>query len=334
MPEHVTHLVIDEHPPVARDPARPRRRPFEPAIGVQHELISRVSVSTNYYRRSFHRLRVTDNLLRTMASYRPYDLFHPITGDPFQVFDVTPAAARLVENFDTNSDDRSHIYHGVDLTISGRLPRGAMLFGGLVTEKNLRNICDEPDDPNVLLYCDDAANDIPWRPTFKLSGSVPLPGGITLSGTWQDLAGRPLGLTTTAGNKISGPGYGDTGSPVGTNWQITNTGRYPADCPAPCPAGQLIFPAGATRLTSASVTVPLVAPGTEFLPRLRQLDLSLAKWFTMGRTRLQGQIDIFNVANSSTVASMASTLFGTAAYGRPSSVLQGRMLRLGIQLKW
>jgi hypothetical protein len=316
------------------DPNFKRVYNLETAVGVQHELISRLSVSTNYYRRSFHNLRVTDNLLRTMADYQPYNLFHPITGQPFQVWDVLPAAAPRVQNFDTNSDGRSHIYHGVDLTINGRLPRGATVFGGFVTERNLRNICDEPDDPNMLLYCDDAQNGIPWRPTFKLSGTVPLAWGLSLSATWQDLAGRPLGLTTTAGNKISGPGYGDTGSPVGTNWQITNTGRYPADCPAPCPAGQLIFPAGAPRLTSASVTVPLVAPGTEFLPRVRQLDLSVQKSFRVGRSRLQGQLDVFNVGNSNAVAAVASTLYGTAAYNRPASVLQGRMLRLGMQVKW
>jgi hypothetical protein len=80
--------------------------------------------------------------------------------------------------------------------------------------------------------------------------------------------------------------------------------------------------------------VPLVAPGTEFLPRLRQLDLSFAKWFQAGRARLQGQVDIFNVANSNTIAAVASTLYATAAYQRPASVLQGRMLRLGVQVKW
>ena len=316
------------------DPNFKRTYNLETAIGVQHELIPRVSVSTNYYRRSFHNLRVTDNLLRTMSDYQAYNLFHPITGQRFEIWDVTPAAAPRVENFDTNSSDRSHIYQGVDLTISGRLPRGAMVFGGFVTERNLRNICDEPDDPNMLLYCDDSENDIPWRPTFKLSGTLPLGRGFSVSATWQDLAGRPLGLTTTAGNKISGPGYGDTGSPVGTNWQITNTSVYPANCPAPCPAGQPVFPAGATRLTSASVTVPLVAPGTEFLPQVRQLDLSFAKNFQVGRSRLQGQLDVFNVGNSNAVAAVASTLYATAAYNRPASVLQGRMLRLGMQVKW
>jgi hypothetical protein len=49
---------------------------------------------------------------------------------------------------------------------------------------------------------------------------------------------------------------------------------------------------------------------------------------------MQGQVDIFNLNNSNAIASVASTLYGVAAYQRPSSVLQARMIRLGVQLKW
>jgi hypothetical protein len=78
-----------------------------------------------------------------------------------------------------------------------------------------------------------------------------------------------------------------------------------------------------------------VAPGTEFLPRIRQLDLSFAKWFQMmGSSRLQAQIDIFNVFNADTPTAYATTNFATASYLVPSSVLQGRMIRLGVQMKW
>ena len=325
------------------DPDFKRVYNLETTAGIQHELIPRVSVGANWYRRSFHRLRLTDNLLRTMNDYRAYDVFHPMTGQPFTIYDVLPVALPRVENFDTNSDGRSHVYNAFDLTINTRLPGGAMLFGGYVTERNMRNICDEPDDPNMMLFCDDSQNDIPYRQALKLSGTYPLGWGITVSGTWQDLAGRPLGLTTTTGpgpggpsqNKISGPGYGDTGSPVGTNWFLTNTTRYPANCPAPCPAGQLVFPNADARLASASVEVPIVAPGTEFLPRLRQLDLSVAKWFGLwGSSRIQGQVDIFNVFNANTTAAVRSTRFDTSAYALPASVLQGRMIRLGVQLRW
>ena len=56
----------------------------------------------------------------------------------------------------------------------------------------MRVICDEPDDPNRLLYCDDADNGIPYRPQLKLSGTYPLPG-FTVSAALQSLAGRPIG---------------------------------------------------------------------------------------------------------------------------------------------
>jgi hypothetical protein len=313
------------------DPEFKRVYNIETTAGVQHELLPRVSLSANWYRRTFHRLRVTDNLLRTMNDYIPFDIFNPMTGQPFRIFDVTSAAISRIDNFDTNAgEDRKHVYTGFDVNLQARLPGGGTLFGGFVTERNRRNICDEPDDPNMLLYCDDWQNDIPYRPTLKMAGTYPLKWGVSVSAAFQSLAGRPLGLTTTTGNKISGPGYGDTGSPVGTNFLITRTTRYPADCPAPCPAGALVAP----TLTSASVTVPLVAPGTEFLPRLNQLDLSFAKNFQVSGYRLQGQLDVFNVGNANYVTAYRSTNFATTSYRQPSSVLQGRMFRIGVQVKW
>ena len=313
------------------DPDFKRVYNLETTAGLQHELLPRVSVSANWYRRTFHRLRVTDNLLRTMSDYIPFSIFNPMTGQPLTVYDVSPAAATRVDNFDTNAGaERSHVYTGYDVNVTAKVPGGGTLFGGFVTERNIRNICDEPDDPLMLLYCDDEQNDIPFRPTLKMAGTFPLLWGITVSGSFQSLAGRPIGLTTTTGNKISGPGYGDTGSPVGTNFLITRTTRYPTNCPAPCPAGALVAP----TLTSASLTVPLVAPGTEFLPRLNQLDLSFAKWFQVGRLRLQGQADVFNVFNKNYEQAYRSTNFGTASYLQPSIVLQGRMIRTAVQLKW
>lgn len=326
MPENFGRLSLNRV-----DPDFKRVFNIETTAGVQHELLPRVSLSANWYRRTFHRLRVTDNVLRSMNDYLPLNVFNPMTGDPFTVYTVMPAALRLVDNLDTNAGSgRKHTYTGYDVNVNARLPGGATIFGGFVTERNLRVICDEPDDPNMLRFCDDADNDIPFRPSLKLAGTYPAPWGISISASLQSLAGRPLGLTTTTGNKISGPGYGDTGSPVGTNWLLSRTTRYPANCPAPCTAGALVVP----TLTEASLTVPLIAPGTEFLPRLNQLDVSIAKWFQVGWMRVQGQVDIFNAFNASTVLSYRSTNFATAAYLQPSSVMQARMIRMGLQMRW
>jgi hypothetical protein len=317
------------------DPDFKRVYNVETTVGVQHELIQGVSVSSNWYRRTFHNLRVTDNLLITQADYTPVGVFNPMTGQPFTLHNLNATALGRINNFDTNAGSgRSQVYSAVDLNVNARLPGGAMLFGGFATERTMRVICDEPDDPNRLLYCDDADNGIPYRPQLKLSGSYPLPKGFQVSAALQSLAGRAIGgfTDTTAQwvNKILGPGYGDVGSPIGTQWLLTRTTRYPTNCPAPCPAGALVIP----NLTLGSLTVPLVAPGTEFLPRLNQLDLSLAKWFQLGRTRIQGQFDVFNALNKNTDLSYRSTNATTAAYLVPASVLQGRQIRLGMQMKW
>ena len=177
------------------DPDFKRVYNLETTAGIQHELLPRVSVSANWYRRTFHHLRVTDNLLRTQADYTPFSIFHPITGQPFTVYDVSAAAVSRVENFDTNSD-RAGATSTTPSTsnINTRLPGGAMLFGGFVTERNLRNICDEPDDPEHAALLRRLR-----RTTFRTGrrsscrGRIRLPWGFSVSGTWQDLAGRPLG---------------------------------------------------------------------------------------------------------------------------------------------
>jgi len=87
-------------------------------------------------------------------------------------------------------------------------------------------------------------------------------------------------------------------------------------------------------MTAAQLAVPLVAPGTEYAERVNQLDLSLGKWFQVGRTRVQGQVDVFNALNRSDVLSVRSLNFLTPSYMQPSSILQGRIIRFAAQLRF
>jgi len=316
------------------DPDFQRTYNWETTAGIQHELFSGVSVSATWYRRKFYDLRVTDNLLRTQSDYFAIPVVNPIDGSAFNLYSINPAVQARVDNFDTNATDGfEQVYNGFDITFNARIPGGGSMFGGFTTERTTRVVCGEPDDPNMLRYCDDADNDIPWRPQMKVSGTYPLFWGIQISGAFQSIAGRALGgYVTTPVNKISGPGYGDVGSPAGTSWLITRTTRYPnTPCNAPCVPGGLVAP----NLTEASLTVPLVAPGTEFLDRITQLDLSFAKWFGLGGARrLQGQIDIFNVFNANPVLGVQSVNFGTPAYNQVNSILNGRTFRVGAQLRF
>ena len=319
------------------DPDFQRTYNLEYTAGVQHELFPRVSVAATFYRRQFYDLPVTDNLLRTPADYRAVDVVSPLDGEVFKAYTVaTTTQLRAVNDFDTNAtSDRKQIYNGGDITFNVRIPGGGTLFGGYTMERTLRVTCDEPDDPNFLRFCDDRENDLPWLKQFKFAGTYPVKWGIQASFSFQSINGRPIGgFSGTAAadrNRIAGPGYGDVGSPIGTRWLITPTTRYAANCTGPCRPGELVIPG----MTEAQLLLPLKPGGQELLDRINQLDLSLAKWFEVGGgRRLQLQADLFNITNGNPVLGWRSVNFGTAAYSQVSSILNPRVLRLGVQFKF
>src|SRR5205814_10410262 len=80
---------------------------------------------------------------------------------------------------------------------NARLPRGARLFGGSTTERTVSNNCDlAVYNPNNILYCDTSQVALPWRTQFKLSGTLPIGRGVSLSGADQALPGYVEGNTT------------------------------------------------------------------------------------------------------------------------------------------
>jgi len=72
-----------------------------------------------------------------------------------------------------------------------RLPKGASVFGGWWSDKDITVACDG-DNPNTFLYCDQSALAIPYVNNFKLAGAVPLPYDIQLGTCLQSYAGAPL----------------------------------------------------------------------------------------------------------------------------------------------
>ena len=84
----------------------------------------------------------------------------------------------------------------------------------------------------------------------------------------------------------------------------------------------------------ATINVPLVAPETEFTPRINQVDFSVSKSFEFGKFRINPKLDLFNALNSDDYTSVATTQFGAATYRRPSVILQGRIIRIGADLRF
>jgi hypothetical protein len=179
---------------------------------------------------------------------------------------------------------------------------------------------------------------------FELSFTARLASGIDVFGGWtadQNLTatcdradpntggGRfcdqtALGMPYRSDFKVAGnyplPGGFDAaatfisyaGAPLSVNWVV------PAN----------LFPGGRTQ----AETVPLIQPGTKYLKRWDQLDANLKKLFRLRRVQLSGELDFYNLLNSSVVLSQIQT-FGPAL-GQPQSFLQGRLARLALQMKF
>jgi hypothetical protein len=79
-----------------------------------------------------------------------------------------------------------------------------------------------------------------------------------------------------------------------------------------------------------SATVALVSPGTMYGERLHQVDLRVARTTTIGRIRLQPQVDFYNMLNSNAVLAVNNT-YGPA-WQQPTSILAGRIVKLGVRV--
>jgi hypothetical protein len=330
------------------DPNIKRMYNIETSVSVQHELLPRVSVGGGWYHRDFRNLRRRDNILQSFADYTPFTVFSPIDGSAITYYNVSAAKRSLVSYLDTNaSNDRKMWFNGLEYNFSARLPRGATIFGGGMSERTLAQVCDEQSNPNLLLYCDQTKSGIPFRSQFKIAGSTPTVYAIQVGFSFQSLPGYGYGIGALSGRE-GGP-TGPTGQPSatqlntpnggGTVWQITPTTRY-TTCPGNsasmgCQVGALVDPG----MTVASLNVPLIAPNTEFGDRINQLDLNVTRTFKVNRVSIQPKFDLFNALNVSPVYSVRNSLgsattlgfllYGTPSYLQPQSILNGRVFQLG-----
>ena len=123
-----------------------------------------------------------------------------------------------------------------------------------------------------------------------------------------------------------GTGF-DVPNGQGTYWNVLPTTRYAADCTGPCRPGELVIP----NMNLTSLNVPLRAPETEFMPRYNQLDLSFSKVFNVRGFRILPKVDIFNALNSDRWSTVTTAQFGARTYLQPSTIMQGRLIRVGFE---
>ncbi|HEY2153824.1 MAG TPA: carboxypeptidase regulatory-like domain-containing protein [Vicinamibacterales bacterium] len=325
------------------DPDIKRMYNIETTLSVQHEIMSGVSVTAGWYNRQYHNMWRRTNTGVGFSDFTPFTVFSPIDGSPITYYNVSAAkASQITTNLvDTNAPDRTDKYNGFEYNFNMRLPHHITLFGGGMSERMLSNSCDDNWNPNLLLYCDQSKNGLPFRTQFKIAGSVPLSYGITVSVAFQSLPGYLYGTSSVGAlTGVSGPSGAPTAAQLlapngaSTVLLVTSSSVY-TTCPgnsaaAGCVVGAKIDPG----LTVASLSIPLVAPMTEYGDRINQLDINVIKSFKFDKVTIQPKLDIFNVLNRAPVTAVLGLNYGTAAYNQPSVVLNPRTIQLGAILRF
>jgi len=305
------------------DPDLKRGYNLSYSAGIEHEVLPRVSIAATYYRRTFYRQEIQDNILRSLSDWTPVTVSDPITGAPITAYNLALAKRGLVDIVDTNtpnSDVRGRYYSGFELAGNARLPKGGTLFGGWSIERITNVTCDgstplppntaaQPDDPNTLRFCNQAGFDkesgvdikIPFLSEFKLGFNHPLPWGMEGSAAYVSFPARETRI----------------------DWRITPSTRYAANCPGPCTPGALVIPG----MTESALVVRLTPPGSRYLDRWQQLDLGVRRNFDLaGGRRISLGVTIYNALNNAALFE-ENVNFG-ASLGTPTDVMVPRLIRV------
>ena len=309
----------------------------EISVSVQHQLMSRVSVSAGYGRRWFGNQVFLQDARYSAASYDgPFCIAAPADpnlpgGGTYQVcglYDLKPSLAGILPNsvirFSSDVGGETNVGEGFDFTTQARFYRGTFVQGGLTMGKqtidqcalNLLSVYNATTStrtetfPNGDHYCHRV---YPYRPDVKFLGSHTFPRSIIVSGTYQVSRGvqNPLEPSVLA------------------SWQAPN--------------GTVIAPALGRSLSSGATTkqLQLIQAGTVYSTdfggvNLNQLDLRVSKLFRVDRVRLRIDGDIYNAFNNNWPFTVNTTFSNivTSAWLRPTNVLQGRFFKLGAQLEF
>jgi hypothetical protein len=281
---------------------------------LQRQIADGISVNAGYYRNWYGNFTVNKNTLTTPEDYTSYCVTAPSDprlpqGGGYQICDLADVSlAKFGEVFTRISQsslygDQKQINDFFAVTMDSRFGSRARLAGGVDFGRSLTDSCFIVDSVQDLLNCRNVKD---WgaNAQLKFNGSVSLPGDFLVSGLFQNLPGSTITASWAAPTSVIAPALGRNLAACGTR--------------SPC---------------TSTATVPLVAPNVLFNPRVSRLDLRIGKRLQVTQDkRLQMNLDVFNVMNSSYVLAQSNTFGNT--WQRPSQTMDGRMFQLSGSLSF
>jgi hypothetical protein len=297
---------------------------------VQQQIAPRASVEVGYYRRTFTMYTsggtVSDNLAISPSDVTAFNFKVPVDprlpgGGGYTIsglYNTNPnvfgQSNLLIEPTNKVGDD-TRVFNGVDVNINVRSAHGFTFSGGTSTGKVVNDFCairaavPEASFAGGLLLNPYCHQESPFQTQFRALTTYLIPRiDVIVSGVYQDK--NNIGTDQLVG--------------ISANYTLTTTDQAAI-------AAQIGRP-----LTSAGpLTVNLVAPGTLYGDRIRQLDLSAKKAIRLAGRRLTVGIDVYNVANNNVTLAYSNTYSPTSTgWQQPTSYMNPRVYRLNAEFAW
>jgi hypothetical protein len=299
-----------------------RQSDWQWGLTLQQEILPRMSVEVAYNRRWFLGAKVTDNTLRGPEDYQDFTITAPLDprlpgggGYPIALQLVTQAASdRGVRNFVTFETDfgpeREQYWHGVDVTVNGRLRQGFTFQIGTQTGRSVTDTCETArniDGGGVIRDLRSCRDVDPFQTTVRGLASYTVPKvDVLISGTVRSQP--PL-------ERLA-------------NWAVPNTmirdatGRLP-------PGGGA---GGNTTVNILDSTNQLYAD-----ERRTQIDMRFAKILRFGGRRVDVGVDLSNLLNTNYATTFENTYqFSTGntaqggTWGNPTAIYTPRFVRWNV----
>jgi len=292
---------------------------WEFSLGVQREIIPRVSAEVTYFRRWFGNFTTTDNTAVAASEFDTFNAVAPLDsrlpgggGYLIEGF-VDPKTAAIAQRIPVNqvvltdSIGATQIDHwnGVDVSINARLQNGLLVQGGTSTGRRYTNSCEvsarlpERLGALPLSFCETTE---PFLTQFKAVAAYTLPRYAALPATLA----RTLNNVQVAATFQSIPGVSKAAT-----YQMTNA---EFQTPALSNLGRAI------SNSNNGKSIALIHQGASLYDdRHNQLDLRIGKVLRYGRTRTSLNFDLFNVTNADTVLSRNTRLSKVTGGAAPSA---------------
>jgi len=304
-------------------------------VGIQQELVPRVSLDVNYNRRWFGNFFVTDNLLTKASDYNQWTVTVPQNpnlpggGSTNTYFDVNPSVGTGARNYQTFETDyapaRTQYWHGVTTSVNARLREGITLQAGTSTGRGVQDTCALVTALPEILVVAGVNQELaschvaePWATSFRGLAAYTVPKiDVLVSANVRAVPNANIGM----------------GSNSATNGASRNATYNVPNAVVQQALGRL--PNGG--LPNGTTSVNLLIPGQLYGPRVTQVDLRFAKVLKFRGTRADVGLDLYNLFNTSDQVGFIETYdYNTngATYMQPNSIVAPRFVRLNIRVNF